>query len=162
MSVMRSGFPTDQLNSMQNVRQGRSSSLKNCSLKRGGHAPSSYIDDQLGILINNIVTVGRTHSDDFNSISEAIELSPRDSGAEDGYHVIYVREGVYEEYVSIPSDRKHILLLGDGIGKTIITGDRNYHDGWGTYYTATFGEKTMCSIYIYVYILQNQLLNISD
>lgn len=87
------------------------------------------------------MTVGHTHRDDFNSISKAIESSPRHSWAEDGYYVIYVRSGVYKEYVRIPYDRKHVLLLGDGIGKTIITGNRSHHDGWTTYHSATFGEK---------------------
>ncbi|VFQ63562.1 unnamed protein product [Cuscuta campestris] len=46
--------------------------------------------------------------------------------------------GTYPEYVTIK--RSNVTLLGDGIGKTIITGDKNVHDAAGrvsTYYTAT-------------------------
>lgn len=31
-------------------------------------------------------------------------------------------------------------MVGDGIGKTIITGDRNFADGWTTFNSATFGN----------------------
>ncbi|OWM63091.1 hypothetical protein CDL15_Pgr008007 [Punica granatum] len=120
---------------IENIRQGHCNPLKNCP--RSGYT-SFYFGDS-GILINNIVTVGHTGRDHFRSITDAVSSAPHHLRAEDGYYVIYVRRGVYGEYVNIPHNRKHILLLGDGIGQTIITGNRKNDDGWGTYKTASFG-----------------------
>lgn len=54
--------------------------------------------------------------------------------------MIYVVAGVYEEYVSIPKNKMNLMMVGDGINKTIITGNHSYVDGWTTYHSATFGN----------------------
>ncbi|XP_057550310.1 probable pectinesterase/pectinesterase inhibitor 47 [Amaranthus tricolor] len=62
----------------------------------------------------------------------------------DGYFVIYIKEGYYEEYVSISRHKKGIMLLGDGINQTVISGNRSVFDGWTTFNSATFavsGER---------------------
>ncbi|KAK4756123.1 hypothetical protein SAY87_009880 [Trapa incisa] len=134
---------------IQSVREGHCNPLESCTRSR--RAPY-YITDQ-GIRVKSIVTVGGTGQDDFTSISDAVESAPSGSRAEeDGYHAMYVRGGVYEEHVSIPYDRKHILMFGDGIGRTIITGNRSHHSGFPTYFSATFavaGEGFLadCNIY---------------
>ncbi|GAU16782.1 hypothetical protein TSUD_200250 [Trifolium subterraneum] len=54
-------------------------------------------------------------------------------------YVIYVKQGVYrDEYVRINATKWNIMLLGDGIGVTVISGSRNYIDGYKTFNTATF------------------------
>lgn len=81
--------------------------------------------------------VAQDGSGDFKTVSEAIAAAGRRSGS--GRYVISVKEGTYEENVDIGSDLKNIMLLGDGIGRTIITGSRNFVDGFTTYNSATVG-----------------------
>ena len=57
-----------------------------------------------------------------------------------GRIVIYVKAGVYRENVEIGIQLKNVMLVGDGIDKTIVTGSRNVPDGATTYNSATFGE----------------------
>ncbi|XP_038708600.1 probable pectinesterase/pectinesterase inhibitor 36 [Tripterygium wilfordii] len=53
--------------------------------------------------------------------------------------VIYVKAGVYKEKVEIDMYTRNIMLVGDGIDRTIVTGNRNYIDGYSTTNSATFG-----------------------
>ncbi|KAL8500361.1 hypothetical protein ACS0TY_020098 [Phlomoides rotata] len=82
------------------------------------------------------VVVAQDGSGDFETVSAAIEAAGRRSGS--GRYVIHVKEGIYEENVDIGSDYSNIVLLGDGIGRTIITGSRSVVDGDTTYKSATF------------------------
>jgi pectin methylesterase-like acyl-CoA thioesterase len=56
--------------------------------------------------------------------------------------VIYVKEGVYEEYVTITRQMPNVTMTGDGSKKTIITGKKNFIDGITTFKTATVCKKT--------------------
>jgi pectinesterase len=51
-----------------------------------------------------------------------------------------VAAGVYEENVVVPKNKKYVMMVGDGIGQTVITGNRSVVDGWTTFNSATFGE----------------------
>lgn len=53
--------------------------------------------------------------------------------------VIYVKAGRYEESVSITSKQKNVMLLGDGKGKTVISGHQSVAGGYTTYASATVG-----------------------
>ncbi|KAL1292095.1 probable pectinesterase/pectinesterase inhibitor 47 [Arachis ipaensis] len=98
-----------------------------------------------GILLKDFVIVSHYEgSDNYSSIGEAIGAAPNNTMAEDGYFVVYVREGYYEEYVVVPKEKKNILLIGDGINNTIITGNHSVIDGWTTFNSSTFavsGER---------------------
>uniref|UniRef100_A0A2N9G6X7 Pectinesterase catalytic domain-containing protein n=1 Tax=Fagus sylvatica TaxID=28930 RepID=A0A2N9G6X7_FAGSY len=63
--------------------------------------------------------------------------------------VISIKEGVYEETVRIPLEKKNVVFLGDGMGKTVITGSLNVgQPGISTYNTATvavLGDGFMAS-----------------
>ena len=48
-----------------------------------------------------IVTVSQDGSGNFTTINDAISAAPNNSAATDGYFLIYVTVGVYEEYVSV-------------------------------------------------------------
>ncbi|KAF2325140.1 hypothetical protein GH714_023163 [Hevea brasiliensis] len=50
----------------------------------------------------------------------------------------FITAGVYEEYVSIPKNKKYLLMVGAGINQTVITGNRSVVDGWTTFNSATF------------------------
>ncbi|GLT50537.1 hypothetical protein SLA2020_240180 [Shorea laevis] len=97
-----------------------------------------------GILINRTVIVSHNGNRTFTNISDAIASAPSNSEPKNGYFVVYAIEGYYEEYVVVPKDKKNILLIGDGINKTIITGSHNRVDNWTTYNSSTFavsGER---------------------
>ncbi|KAI4323655.1 hypothetical protein L6164_023244 [Bauhinia variegata] len=97
-----------------------------------------------GILLNNYTIVSPYGTDDFTSIGEAIAAAPNNSKPEDGYFLIYAREAVYEEYVIVPKQKKNIVLIGDGINKTIITGNHSVMDNFTTFNSSTFavaGER---------------------
>jgi pectin methylesterase-like acyl-CoA thioesterase len=51
-----------------------------------------------------------------------------------------VKEGVYEEYVTITRAMANVTLLGDGSKKSIVTGNKNFVDGITTFKTATFSK----------------------
>ncbi|XP_031484828.1 pectinesterase-like [Nymphaea colorata] len=83
------------------------------------------------------VVVAQDGTGNYRTISEAIAAAPANGGTK-GYYVINVKAGVYKEYVTIPKSKKYIMMVGDGIGKTIITGSRNVVDGYTTFNSATF------------------------
>ncbi|XP_023524144.1 probable pectinesterase/pectinesterase inhibitor 20 isoform X1 [Cucurbita pepo subsp. pepo] len=97
---------------------------------------SSSSDD--GILVNGIVVVSQDGTGNFLTITEAVNAAPNNSLAVNGYFLIYIAAGVYQEYVSIPSKKKYLLMIGDGINQTIITGNQSVADGWTTFNSATF------------------------
>ncbi|KAM6584439.1 hypothetical protein CsatB_011441 [Cannabis sativa] len=91
-----------------------------------------------GIMVNGSVIVRKDGTKDFRSIGEAIAIAPKNLKAEDGYFIIYAMEGYYEEYIVIPRCKKNIILLGDGINSTIVSGNHSVIDGWSTYNSSTF------------------------
>nr|GMC54433.1 probable pectinesterase/pectinesterase inhibitor 59 [Ipomoea batatas] len=75
---------------------------------------------------------------DFRSIQAAInQATSRRRGNE--RIVIYIKRGVYRENVIISSKMSGIMLVGDGLRYTIITGARSVGGGYTTYSSATFG-----------------------
>ncbi|XP_048441494.1 probable pectinesterase/pectinesterase inhibitor 7 [Pyrus x bretschneideri] len=93
-------------------------------------------DDE--VLVSEIVTVSRDGTGNFSTINDAIAAAPNNSAPTDGYFLIYVTAGVYEEYVSVAKNKRHLMMVGDGINQTIITGNRSVVDGWTTFNSATF------------------------
>lgn len=85
---------------------------------------------------SEVLTVAADGTGNFTSITDAINFAPNNS-----YDriIIYIREGVYEENVDIPSHKTNIVLLGDGRDVTFITGNRSVVDGWTTFRSATVG-----------------------
>lgn len=100
------------------------------------------------LLQSNVVTadaiVALDGTGNFTSIKHAISAAPELSSRR---YVIYVKKGVYREYVEIGKKKWNIVLIGDGMDVTIISGNRSYIDGWTTYKSATFGNypKYICS-----------------
>ncbi|KAI3974128.1 hypothetical protein MKX01_031586 [Papaver californicum] len=52
-------------------------------------------------------------------------------------YVIKIKAGVYNESVEIPREKSNIMLVGDGMDSTIITGCKNFLDGSSTFKSAT-------------------------
>lgn len=93
-----------------------------------------------GVLVSEMVVVSQDGSQNFTTISDAVAAAPNSTNGSTGYFLIYVKAGVYEEYVSIPKNKKYLMMIGDGINQTVITGNHSFVDGWTTFNSATFGE----------------------
>ncbi|KAG4173396.1 hypothetical protein ERO13_A11G056100v2 [Gossypium hirsutum] len=75
----------------------------------------------------------------YKTVQEAVNTAPANAESTRRF-VIYIKEGVYEETVRVPLEKKNVVFLGDGMGKTIITGALNAGmPGLTTYETATVG-----------------------
>nr|XP_043638426.1 probable pectinesterase/pectinesterase inhibitor 41 [Erigeron canadensis] len=90
------------------------------------------------IVVSNSVVVSQDGTGNFTKITDAVNSAPNNSDATAGYFVIYVRAGLYEEYVNIPKSKKYLMMIGDGINQTVITGNRSVVDGSTTFRSATF------------------------
>ncbi|XXG80570.1 hypothetical protein AAC387_Pa09g1406 [Persea americana] len=97
---------------------------------------SSTVSDS--VLVRDIVVVSKDGSGNFTAINSAVAAAPDHTNISDGYFVIYVQAGVYQEYVSVNKTKKNLMMIGDGINQTIITGNRNVVDGSTTFNSATF------------------------
>jgi pectinesterase len=91
------------------------------------------------VAVNNVVTVDQSGAGNFTTVGDAVAAAPRNLDGSGGYYLIYVLAGVYEENVQVPKHNKYIMMVGDGIGQTVITGNRSVVDGWTTFQSATFG-----------------------
>ncbi|XP_042485419.1 putative pectinesterase/pectinesterase inhibitor 22 [Macadamia integrifolia] len=80
------------------------------------------------------VVVALDGSGHFRSITEAVMEAPDHSGRR---FVIYVKKGIYKENLDLKKKKTNIMLLGDGIGATVITGARNFMQGFTTFRTPT-------------------------
>ncbi|KEH41800.1 pectinesterase/pectinesterase inhibitor [Medicago truncatula] len=94
--------------------------------------------DEDSILVSDIVVVSQDGSGNFTTINDAIAAAPNNTVASDGYFFIFITKGVYQEYVSIPKNKKYLMMVGEGINQTVITGDHNVVDGFTTFNSATF------------------------
>jgi pectinesterase len=55
--------------------------------------------------------------------------------------VIYVKKGVYKENIEVGKKKRELMIIGDGMDATVITGSRNVVDGASTFNSATLGEE---------------------
>lgn len=84
-------------------------------------------------------TVCKTGSGCYKTVQEAVDAAPAKSGGRK--FVIRILEGVYEETVRVALEKRNVVFLGDGMGKTVITGSKNVgQPGISTINTATVGK----------------------
>ncbi|XP_010462290.1 PREDICTED: pectinesterase 1 [Camelina sativa] len=81
------------------------------------------------------VTVAGDGTGDVKTVNEAVLMVPKKSLK---MFVIYVKSGTYIENVVMDKSKWNVMIYGDGKGKTIISGSKNFVDGTPTYETATF------------------------
>ncbi|KAG8046763.1 hypothetical protein GUJ93_ZPchr0008g13408 [Zizania palustris] len=65
--------------------------------------------------------VAKDGSGDYTTIKEALEAADQ---LGNGWYIIHIKSGTYLEKVEV--HRKNVLLVGDGVGRTIISGSRSY------------------------------------
>lgn len=109
------------------------------------------------------VVVAQDGSGNYKTISEGVAAASKLSGK--GRVVVHVKAGVYKENIDISRTVKNLMIVGDGMGATIVTGSKNAQDGSTTFRSATFGKFILDScihinhaftyiclcIYIYIY-----------
>ncbi|CAN0909024.1 Pectinesterase/pectinesterase inhibitor PPE8B [Linum grandiflorum] len=113
------------------------------SNSRGDHFPSwvERQDRRKLLTLNNgggltvDAVVAKDGSGNFTNIMDAVAAAPDYKMKR---FVVHIKAGVYQEYVKISKKKWNIMMIGDGINQTIITGNRNFVDGWTTFRTATF------------------------
>lgn len=98
------------------------------------------------------VVVAQDGTGNFRTIKAALDAAAKRSG--NGRFVIHVKQGVYRENLEIGNKMKNIMLVGDGMKYTIITGSRSVGGG-----STTFNSGTVGKLYIYCFFLY--LLNIA-
>lgn len=86
--------------------------------------------------VANIV-VAKDGSGNYKTVAAAVAAAAGMRSG-NGRFVIYVKAGTYKENVEIRLF--NITLVGDGIGKTIITGSKSVRGGSTTFASATIGE----------------------
>ncbi|KAF5740021.1 putative pectinesterase/pectinesterase inhibitor 22 [Tripterygium wilfordii] len=70
----------------------------------------------------------------YQTITEAVYYAPSHSNRR---HIIYVKKGVYRENIDMKKKKTNIMFVGDGIGETVVEGNRHFMQGWTTFRTAT-------------------------
>ncbi|RZC67389.1 hypothetical protein C5167_011085 [Papaver somniferum] len=74
----------------------------------------------------------------YNKIQDAVDAAPDNNG--EGRFVIKIKQGRYQEIVRVPLEKKNVVFLGEGMGKTVISGSLSVQQpGLSTYNTATVG-----------------------
>ncbi|KAL6219816.1 hypothetical protein ACLB2K_007575 [Fragaria x ananassa] len=87
------------------------------------------------------VTVCKEEGCECRTVQEAVDKSPENLGAGKRF-VIQIKTGVYEETVRVGLAKRSLVFLGDGMGKTVITGSLNVgQPGVTTYNSATVGRS---------------------
>ncbi|XP_055829352.1 probable pectinesterase/pectinesterase inhibitor 46 [Solanum dulcamara] len=81
------------------------------------------------------VVVAQDGTGHFTNIFEALEVVPEKSKKR---FVIYVKKGVYVENVRVEKNKWNVMMIGDGMDATIVSGSLNFVDGTPTFQTATF------------------------
>jgi len=77
-------------------------------------------------------------SGNYMKVMDAMLAAPNSSKKR---YVIHVKKGVYNEHVTITTSKSNIMMIGDGMGATVITGDLSLgRDKLETPDTYTFGK----------------------
>lgn len=80
------------------------------------------------------LVVAQDGTGDYETLTEALAAAPNKSKTR---FVIHVKEGVYEENVEVIKNKKNLMIIGDGMNLTVITGSLNVVDGSTTFRSAT-------------------------
>ncbi|KAL5576745.1 hypothetical protein UlMin_018444 [Ulmus minor] len=95
--------------------------------KESGEGGGSYLGTRAGLPSN--ITADATVCKDrsggcYKTVQDAVNAAPKNV-VNGKRFVIHIKEGVYEEIVRVPLEKKNVVFLGDGMGKTVIAGSLN-------------------------------------
>ncbi|KAK9726339.1 hypothetical protein RND81_05G207100 [Saponaria officinalis] len=135
----RSPFQGPRLPVLKMSKPSNDLPLPNIRILDDGGGDREDEDDQ-DVLISDVVTVSLDGSGNFTAVNDAVSAAPNNTDGSEGYFLIYVMSGVYEENVAIDKKKKFIMMIGDGINQTVITGNRSVVDNFTTFNSATFGK----------------------
>lgn len=82
------------------------------------------------------LVVAQDGSGNYKTVQAAVDAAAKRKGS--GRFVIHIKRGVYKENVVIKV--KNLMLVGDGLRYTIISGSRSVGSGSTTFNSATVGE----------------------
>lgn len=91
--------------------------------------------------------VAKDGSGNFKSITQALEAASFKRKNEGKRFVIYVKRGVYSEDVEVTDKMKNIMLVGDGLDNTIITGRKSTNEGLSLFASATASKLIISSFF---------------
>lgn len=87
------------------------------------------------------VMVCKTGNCQYRSVQDAVNAAPNNLVSQ--RFVIWIKAGLYDEIVRVPIAKRNLVFLGDGMGKTVITGSLNVghmaNTGVTTFESATVG-----------------------
>ncbi|KAL5101137.1 hypothetical protein RYX36_005464 [Vicia faba] len=86
------------------------------------------------------LTLTQDGSGNYRTIKEAVDALASRGHNRPSRFVIHVKAGVYNEKVEIGSKLHNIMFVGDGIDRTVVTGNRNVKNVGTTLNSATFGK----------------------
>ena len=85
------------------------------------------------------LVVAKDGSGNYKTISEAIAATKKIINGKNRF-IIYIKGGIYKENIVVTNKMKNLMLIGDGIDVTIVSGNKNVQDGSTTFRSATFGK----------------------
>lgn len=90
--------------------------------RQGGAQPS--LGNMVGTTHIFVAKNAPSGDGQFASITAALAAQKDQIGSKQSILTIFIKEGVYNEALNIT--RKHVILIGEGAGKTVITGNKSY------------------------------------
>ncbi|VVA94037.1 unnamed protein product [Arabis nemorensis] len=80
------------------------------------------------------IVVAQDGSGQYATINEAMNHVPKKKNMT---FVVHIKAGIYKEFVQVNRSMTHLVFIGDGPDKTVITGNKSFKDGITTYRTAS-------------------------
>lgn len=94
--------------------------------------------------------VAKDGSGQYKTIGAALAAYPKGFK---GRYIIYVKAGIYNEYVTVAKNQVNVYMYGDGPRKTMVTGSKSFADGITTQDTATFSESRLITLPLNLFLL---------
>ncbi|OMO98093.1 Pectinesterase, catalytic [Corchorus olitorius] len=83
------------------------------------------------------LVVAKDGSGNFRTVQAALDAAAKRKRMT--RFIIYVKRGIYKENIEVVNTNSNIMLIGDGMKRTIITSNRSVKSGYTTYSSATAG-----------------------
>ncbi|KAJ4950750.1 hypothetical protein NE237_027582 [Protea cynaroides] len=82
-----------------------------------------------------VMIVAKDGSSNYTTIGAALKAVPEKSNQR---IIIHVKKGIYTEKVIVDQSKRNVMMVGDGMNDTIMSGSLNVVDGTPTFSSATF------------------------